>query len=432
MSTSPDSFLGRVGTLLARRPSRNMLAAALVSRFGDALDTFAFQMLVLRMTGSAAQMGLLLMVNALPNLLFAVAGGSVADKLPLRKIVPFCEGARSVIVAVCALLVFLGLCPVWLLFVFTFLNSTMETLGAPAMNKMPPILLEPGELNGYLGMTQTLTNLATIVGFAVAGLLMALIGAHGMLLLDALTFLYSAVLLRNACQGVPEGAQAGEEESASTVSYMLEGVRFLRKHRLLLVLCLYTGWINLMLAPINVLGILYARDILPGGEEMVGFLYMGFLGGLMLGGLVVTWLNGRLHGRYQLAIGVALVGLGFASLIVPPLLAPSMRLAATVAGCLLTGLGAPLASTAIQGVLLQQVPGHVLGRVMALSLLLAYAATPLGSAVSGLLGDAVAIPQLFAACGLIIFCFALPPLVHRLFQGMRTSAPASEEAPEQH
>lgn len=393
-----------------RQPGpRALLAGNAISRFGDALDTVAFGWLVYRLTGSTLMMGMLYTVNALPGLIFGLAGGLLADRRPPARTFALLCALRGALVMLIAVLALLDRCPVYMLFVFTALNSTCEALGSPAAQKLPSLLLPAPSLDGYLGLQQGLQTGAELLGYAMSGFVIALLGMGHALLVDAMTFLACAALVLRAGRYAQAAQQAARQEETPR-SALLEGVRHIRRVPALVILVLYEGFVNLMLAPFNALNIVYVGTVLGRGPETVGVMGVTFMAGTLLGGLCAALLASTAP-RLRLTLATLLLGTGYALLALPPLLPGWMGLPLTLTACVLAGLGLPIAITTAQAVALRTTPAHLRGRVLGLLLVVTYAATPLGSAAAGVLGSLVELPALFGACGLMVLLCALPLLL---------------------
>lgn len=393
-----------------RQPGpRALLAGNAISRFGDALDTVAFGWLVYRLTGSTLMMGMLYTVNALPGLIFGLAGGLLADRRPPARTFALLCALRGALVMLIAVLALLDRCPVYMLFVFTALNSTCEALGSPAAQKLPSLLLPAPSLDGYLGLQQGLQTGAELLGYAMSGFVIALLGMGHALLVDAATFLACAALVLRAGRYAQAAQQVARQEETPR-SALLEGIRHIRRVPALVILVLYEGFVNLMLAPFNALNIVYVGTVLGRGPETVGVMGVTFMAGTLLGGLCAALLASTAP-RLRLTLATLLLGTGYALLALPPLLPGWMGLPLTLTACVLAGLGLPIAITTAQAVALRTTPAHLRGRVLGLLLVVTYAATPLGSAAAGALGSLVELPALFGACGLMVLLCALPLLL---------------------
>ncbi len=418
---TPSAF----SPFLRQSAPRALLAGSAISRFGDALDTVAFGWLVYRLTGSTLLMGMLYTVNALPNLVFGLVGGVIADRYPTGRTVACLHAARGLLVIWIAVLALLNRCPVYMLFVFTALNSTCEALSAPAVQKLPTLLIPSDSLGAYLGILQGAQTGAELCGYALSGAVIALAGTSGALFIDAATFLCSALLVLFAWRRTPKSHAVAQDDAAPAISraYLTEGFRYMRACPPLLPLALYAGFINLMLAPFNALNVVYVSDVLGRGPETVGLMGMLFMAGTLLGGLCAALLSGSLAPRLRLTLGISLLGIGYTLLLLPPLLPAAMALPCTLIACVLAGLGLPIASTTLQATLLSATPPGLRGRTSAILLVLSCAAMPLGSAAAGMLGSALALPLLFGLCGLVVLLCALPPMLLRTLRRMDTIQP---------
>lgn len=323
-----------------RQPGpRALLAGNAISRFGDALDTVAFGWLVYRLTGSTLMMGMLYTVNALPGLIFGLAGGLLADRRPPARTFALLCALRGALVMLIAVLALLDRCPVYMLFVFTALNSTCEALGSPAAQKLPSLLLPAPSLDGYLGLQQGLQTGAELLGYAMSGFVIALLGMGHALLVDAATFLACAALVLRAGRYAQAAQQAARQETPR--SALLEGIRHIRRVPALVILVLYEGFVNLMLAPFNALNIVYVGTVLGRGPETVGVMGVTFMAGTLLGGLCAALLASTAP-RLRLTLATLLLGTGYALLALPPLLPGWMGLPLTLTACVLAGLGISL------------------------------------------------------------------------------------------
>lgn len=127
--------------LLAHRSFMLLLAARMTSRFGDSIDSIAYSWMVYQLTGSKLMMGSLFALNFVPGILFSLFIGVLIDRIPQKTILVASYAARGLSVAATAALLGLGLLEPWHLFVFTFLNSTLECFATPTETSLVPRLL---------------------------------------------------------------------------------------------------------------------------------------------------------------------------------------------------------------------------------------------------------------------------------------------------
>ncbi len=93
------------------------------------------------LTGSALQVGLLSICDAVPLLAFAALGGTIADRFDRRRVVLWADIGLMAVVALLAVNAFAGSPQVWALYVLAFVATSFWSLGAPALRAMMPGLV---------------------------------------------------------------------------------------------------------------------------------------------------------------------------------------------------------------------------------------------------------------------------------------------------
>jgi MFS family permease len=119
------------------------------------------------LTGSALQVGFLSICDAVPLLLFAAVGGTIADRLDRRKVVLVTDVGLMACTALLAVNAFVGKPQVWALYVLAFLATSCWSLGAPALRAMMPGLVPPEQLAASQALQSIYGQTAAIVGPAL-------------------------------------------------------------------------------------------------------------------------------------------------------------------------------------------------------------------------------------------------------------------------
>lgn len=109
-----------------------LMAANLISRFGDSIDAIAFTWLVYAVTGSAAWSAVIFAVNQLPTVLVQPFAGVLVERMDKKKIMVVTDFIRGGIVVCLALLFVTGNVTPWILLLFTVINSSVEAFCMPA------------------------------------------------------------------------------------------------------------------------------------------------------------------------------------------------------------------------------------------------------------------------------------------------------------
>lgn len=230
--------------VFAVREFRALWLAQLLSVAGDQLARVAITVLVFDRTHSALWTALTYAVTFLPWVIGGLALSGLADWRPRRQVMVACDVARMVLVCLMAL-VSLEAAPgvalwimVTLLVVVTLLDSPFKS----ARSAMMPDVL-PGE-RYVLGVavTQTTLQVGMVSGFAVGGVVVAVLGVRDALLADAATFAASAVLVRFWVRNRPAAAAHPAARSRSQLAEMAAGVRLVFGDRRLRTLMLL-GWL---------------------------------------------------------------------------------------------------------------------------------------------------------------------------------------------
>lgn len=346
--------------LLNQRSSfRYLWLAQVVSLLGDWFNTIATIILVNRYSGSGLAVSALFLARGLPPFLMGPLVGVVADRFNRKTIMVISDLVRMVIVL--GLLLVNSADRLWLLYVLTTLQFMASAFFEPARAAIMPSLVDRGaELLTANTLSSATWSAVLAFGAAIGGLTAAQFGVEIALIIDAITFLLSALLiLRIADSGrvQREGAQT------SGWTDMVEGFRYVIQRPRIGVFALVKGLAQI--GSVDTMFALYAGSIFVVGRDgaiTLGILYTMFGIGSVLGPVVGNyWGNGtQVALRRWVWIGFLLMPLGWFGYGVAPLLVWAAVF------ILLRGMGGSINWT-YSNVLLQiNVPDQFLGRVFAL------------------------------------------------------------------
>jgi MFS family permease len=363
--------------ILRLRDFRNVFLAQSISAFGDGITPVALTFAVLDLTGSGTDLGLVLAAQSLPLVALALVGGVWADRLPRAALMLTSDLVRAAVQAVAAVLLLTGTAQIWQLAVLAAFHGAAEAFFRPAAGAIVPQIVPAPRLqqaNALMGMSD---NFGWMVGPAVAGTLVAVIGPGGAIAIDAATFLVSAAFLAalrvpaivktEAVQGFIEELRAGwlEVKSRQWLWVMLL--------RVCLVLCI-------VIAPFQILGPLGLR------EEGYGAAAWGWLQAVFSGGMIVGAVIALRYRPRRPMITVTLTG----STAVAAPLALAIFGDPWVLGAVygLRGIAVGILVAVWNSTLQTQVPAESLGRVTAWDWMATLALWPAGLAVAGPLAQA--------------------------------------------
>jgi predicted MFS family arabinose efflux permease len=369
--------------LKRNRPFRDFWIGQTVSLFGDQVSLLAIPLLAaLEMDAGAAQMGLLTAAALAPNLLFSIHLGAWVDRRPRRRqLLIGADVGRALLLLTIPLAWALGVLSLTQLYVVAFAAGSLGVVFSVAYDIVFVALLERKHYIEGSSLIHGSRAASVVAGNSVAGLLVQALTAPVALLLDALSYLGSALFIRRA--GAVEAAPARAGESASLAA----GGRFIRRTPLIRASLLASATLNLFNTGFYALLVLYATQNLGMGAGAIGLaLAIGGVGSL-LGAWVVRGLSSRI------GLGRALV-FGFVLTPAPLLLVPLA--AGTSAPVLLlaiaeffNGMGVMVLDVGLGSLYAALVPDQLRARVSAAFLLVNYGVRPIGALAGGLLAAAV-------------------------------------------
>lgn len=190
---------------LKERPFRYQFLASATSVLGDNLVPVALVFAVLGLRGSATDLGLVLGVRTVFLVLFFLAGGVWADRIPRQRLMMLSDLGRAATQGLLGVLLVSGVVELWHFLVIEGVNGAFSAFFFPAATGLTPKTVSPARLQQANALLSLTYSSAAIIGPAIAGVLVATIGPGTALIVDAVTFLVSAFLLLQI--RLPEGAR---------------------------------------------------------------------------------------------------------------------------------------------------------------------------------------------------------------------------------
>ncbi|MEU1506169.1 MFS transporter [Kitasatospora sp. NPDC005748] len=382
------------------RPLVGVLSAMAVSLTGTRVSAIALPWFVLATTGSATMTGVVAFVEMTPYVLVKAFTGPVIDRLGPRVVSWTTDTVSAVAAALVPLLHGLGLLPFWLLLVLVATVGAVRGPGDLAKEVMVPEAADHARvpLERATGLSGVTERLASTIGPAVGGGLVALLGPMAGLTLNAVAFGLGAlvvlvVLPRGMGRGAIAPATAKSARAAESVEsaqptradgpagywqMFREGFTFLRGEPLLLTVIVMIAVTNLLDAGfMTVLVPLWAQQS-GGGPAAIGLTGSAWGIAAVTGSLIAAAVAHRLPRRVVFFAGFLLCGAP--RFLVLALDAPiGVVLAVFAVG----GFGSGFLNPILGAVTFERVPRHLLGRVGALGDSLAWAGIPLGGLLAG-------------------------------------------------
>ena len=292
---------------LRSRDFRLLLTGRIITSFGNEMLTFAIAWELWLRTRSAFALGMVGLVQVAPVILLSLPGGYVADQHNRRRIV----GITQVAFAFCSL--GLGLLsyfrgPLFLIYVCLLGIGIARAFNDPAASTLVPEAVPPELFASAATWTSSAWQLASIVGPAAAGLIVALWNNVTVIyLFDALAAIVFLILL-----GFIKGRPLALSRKAATMDSLIEGLRFIRSTRVILAAITLDMFAVLFGGAVALLPI-YATDILQVGPQGLGIMRAAPSIGAIIMAFVIAHLPPFKHAGQTLLIAVT--GFGVATII---------------------------------------------------------------------------------------------------------------------
>jgi MFS family permease len=390
--------LGRQLTLLRDPPSFGLLAGAtLLSGLGTWLAFIALTVDVYDRTGSATWVSALLIADFLPAIVIGVLAGTLVDRMSRRRLMILSDLAR---VAIFAALPFAD--EPWLIVALAALAGFATGFFRPAVYAGLPNLVSDDDLADANSILQALENIALAAGPIVGGLLVGALGPDPAYVVNAATFLVSALLIMRIPGRLLQAAAAAGH---GYLQDLADGFRLIKTSRALLTVLVAWGIAMLAIAAKNVAEVVLAKDAFDAGDFGYGLL-VGCTGvGLALGSLFA---GSFLENRSLATVYGAAIGLVGASLVAAAV-APNVWVAAAVVAFAGAGNGVAVVCNAL---LIQRgAPDELRGRAFTVLMSSTYVVLGIGMLVAGPLTDAVGPRAVWALAGAACGVAAIAGLV---------------------
>lgn len=270
---------------LLRSPNFSSLwLAQVASRFGDPITLIALAYVSYVRTHSALITALAVVMATIPNALFGVFGGLIADTAGHRRTMIMCDLARVVLIGSVPIALGLGL-PLVVPYALVFMAAVCGAIFNPARLAIVPRLVAPDDLPTANALTYSSDRAIEVLGALAAGLLVASVGEHAFYV-DALTFLISAVFLLRV--------RVDERPRPLVVRALgheaLEGLRFLWRHSVLRANTLFSLISQLSLPVVSSLAPSLIFQRFAGGNAELGASQFGMAEGAIAVGAVASGL----------------------------------------------------------------------------------------------------------------------------------------------
>src|SRR2546425_10916513 len=226
---SSISLSGYARLVRQNRNFRPLWLAQIVSEIGDWFYTLAIYSLLLQLPGRASSVALALVLQVLPQTFIGPTAGVVNDRMRRKRVMIAADLARVAIVL--AMLLVRSRSLVWMVYPLLLLETVMAAFFEPARNSVIPNIARREDVILANTLSSATWSVNLLVGASVGGVVAALLGRDAVFVLNALSFLASALLIRGMGFEEPHADSSRPLRVRDLVDYspVIEGIRYVRR-----------------------------------------------------------------------------------------------------------------------------------------------------------------------------------------------------------
>jgi MFS family permease len=372
-AASPKHILGP-WDVLRNRNYALLFWGQLISAAGTQMQVVAVSWQVYLLTHSAIALGIIGLVQAIPRLIFSLAGGVFADVFDRRKMLIVIEMLLAATSAALALCTLFHVINIIIVYIVILIAASVFAFEFPTRQAIVPGLVPREQMTDAMSLNMAMMQLAFILGPTLGGFVIAWVGVANTYWIDVISyFIVIGSLLLMVVPRIPveKRAQAG-------FGALADGVRFLRAHPVILAVLSLDFFAMFFGSPKALLSV-YASDIMHVGPQGLGIL----LAATSIGAVALTPFAGRIGRIARQGLGIVLAIIAWGVCIVAFGLYPASLWLAVL---FLAGSGAAdMVSMILRGVIVQLItPDEYRGRISAVNAMFVIGGPMLGQFESGL------------------------------------------------
>ncbi len=351
-----------------------------ISHSGTWMQILVVGWLTDEMTRSAFWVGMVAAARGVPMVVLPFFGGVVADRMDRRTLLWITQVSQALLGLLLAIIVAADVAQVWHFAVIAMLASIAGAFDQPTRQAIVPALVPREDLRKAIALHAVVFTGGALLGPAIAGLLVPVIGAAGVLFINAASTVpvFVALALLNLPPFKPRPREA-------VLKSVRDGLRFAFSRELIVLVLLVSAVASLFGRSFQQLAPVFAREVLFADVTGLGWLIAAPGLGSVIGAFVVAsvnWLpaNGRLAGIAVAGYLAALVGF-----------AVSTSLGLSLVLLVLVGLLITVFSACVRTMLQLEATEAYYGRVMSLNTITFIGLSPVGALVIGSIAETVGI-----------------------------------------
>jgi predicted MFS family arabinose efflux permease len=368
----------------------------MISNIGSQISQLAFPLLILSLTGSAAQAGFAGALRALPYLFFSLPAGALIDRWDRKRTMILCDAGRALSLASIPVAYALGALTIVQLYLVSAIEGTLFVFFNIAEAACLPRVVPKEQLPAATAQNMATDGITALIGPPIGGALYTL-GKFLPFVADAISYAVSVVSLFFIRVDFQKERAIASRKLWIEIH---EGLTWLWHHQLIRFMAILTGGYNLLFAGFNLIIIVLAQQQ-HASSFTIGLIFaIGGIGGV-IGSIAATSIQKRF------SFGQVIIGTTWFSALVLPFfaLAPNPFVLGVLSA--LSFFAVPVYNVVQFSYRSAIIPDELQGRVNSVFRLIAFGGQPLGLALTGVLIQKIGVTQTVIICTLGMVAFAL-------------------------
>lgn len=383
---------------LRNRNYRLFFFGQCISVTGTWIQQVAINWLVYSLTKSALLMGIIMFAGSIPSLFLSPLAGVVVDRVNKYHVLIMLQTLFMIEALMLAILTITGIIQVWQIVLLSILIGITNAFDMPLRQSFVIHLIDNTEdLGNAISLNSSSMNLALLIGPAIAGTLIAMFGEGICFLINSLS--YMAVITALFAMKI-KLLPIYESDGTNIFQEFKEGLKYVSGSLPMRNIIIYLATVSLVGMSYIILMPIFAKEILNGNAQTLGFLLSTVGIGALAGALYLAGKKTVLGLEKWICIasstlGLGLIGLAFADKFLIALILLffiGFGMVVVIATC----------NTLVQNI----VDDDKRGRVMSLYTMAFMGTTPIGSLIGGIIAHKIGVPHTFLLAGIIMLIAA--------------------------
>jgi len=357
---------------------RRYFPGQVISMIGTWIQMVAQGWLVLEITGSAFDVGVVAAASTIPTLFLSLFGGVIVDRYPKRTILLWTQSSAMILAFVLGIFAMTGMVTIWIIITLAFLLGCVNALNVPALQAFLSEIVDREELPSAIAMNSAIYNVSRVIGPAIAGFLISSTGTGVAFLVNGVSF-FAVIISLLSMKDLPKQVRA--KTLLHPLQAIREGLKYSWEHPLIRTIVLFIAVISIFAWSYVTMLPVIAKHRFGMGASGLGYLY-GVSGlGSVVGTVVVSIYSKKIDRLVFIAGGniffaFALLGFTFTT-----------SLPVAFFFLFLAGFGLVSAVSTMSATIQSTVDDRFRGRVMSLYMMVFMGFMPIGNLEIGYLSE---------------------------------------------